>query len=146
MNFAEKSAVVAKANERRGAISDQKGPEYTGAGKASTYKDAGANILRNFYVRAERGDASVFTVAQTYAGKHVDSIETALAQLAKAETISERIGIVNAGEGLISRLDDLRNYCDLLECILVDEGVHPEKIDRGEREAYIVREVGADVG
>lgn len=127
MNFAVKSALIDRANERRTGISDAKGPEYTG--EASSYKDGG-DILRNFYVRAERGKCSVFTVAQTYSGKHIDSIETTLAQLAQADTITKRLGIVNQGEGLLSRLDDLRNYCDLLECILMEEGIHPEKIDK----------------
>lgn len=127
MNFAEKNALITRANERRIGISDEKGPEYTG--EAASYKAQDANILTNFYVRAERAKASVFTVAQVYAGKHIDSIETALAELAKAGSIDARVAIVRKGEGLVSRLDDLRNYCDLLECILMEEGIHPEKLD-----------------
>lgn len=128
MNFAEKNALIERADKRRTGISDEKGPEYTG--EADSYKANDANILTNFYVRAERGKVSVFTVAQTYAGKHIDSIETTLAELAQAVSISSRLAIVRKGEGLISRLDDLRNYCDLLECILMEEGVHPENIDK----------------
>jgi hypothetical protein len=124
VNFETKTRIVNRANERRIGISDEKGPEYTG----EAYVLQGgqdANILANFYLRADRGKLSVFSVAQTYAGKHIDSLETALAQLAQSEDISARVKIVNSGEGLVSRLDDLRNYCDLIECILVEEGIHP---------------------
>lgn len=127
MNFETKTRIVNRANERRIGISDEKGPSYTG--EATSYKDEGANVLANFYLRADRGKLSVFSVAQTYAGKHVDSLETALAQLAQSEDISARVTIVNSGEGLVSRLDDLRNYCDLIECILAEEGIHPEVED-----------------
>lgn len=125
MNFAEKQALIERANKRRGAISDEKGPEYTRA--ADAYTEADTNVLANFYTRAERAEVSVFTVAQTYAGKHIDSLETALASLAAEDgNRTAQRATVEAGEGLLSRLDDLRNYCDLIECILVDEGLHEE--------------------
>lgn len=126
MNLRLKDEVVSRANSRRGAISNEKGPEY--AGQADTYGDDTSDVLANFKRQDVRwghelnGLASAFL----YFGKHLDSIETFGRELKKAATPEDARALTTRGEGIVSRLDDARNYLDLIECLLVDAGLHPD--------------------
>jgi hypothetical protein len=130
MNYAAKARVVTLANQRRGAISDEKGPEY--AGSAEGYREQDADVLANFkrqdvrWGHALGGLASAFV----YFGKHLDSIETFGRELLAAPDRGPEL--VMRGEGFISRLDDARNYLDLIECLLVDNGLHPSHYPTGD--------------
>lgn len=126
MNLALKNAVVSAANKRRGAISDEKGPEY--AGQAEAYSRDDSDVLENFKRQDKRWGHGVngLTSAFLYFGKHLDSIETFGRELKKAGSPEEAQALVYRGEGIISRLDDARNYIDLIECLLVDAGLHPD--------------------
>jgi len=122
VNLSTKLQVVDTANRRRGAISAEKGPEYTGEGK----NYAEGDILANFKNVASTVGSSPITVAGVYANKHWDSLSTFIRDLPQVETAAEARALVERGEGIVSRLDDLRNYMDLLECLLVEYRLHPE--------------------
>lgn len=126
MNLRLKNEVVSRANTRRGAISDQKGPEY--AGQADAYTADNSDVLENFKRQDKRWGHGIngLTSAFLYFGKHLDSIETFGRELKKATSPEDALALVLRGEGIISRLDDARNYIDLIECLLVDAGLHPE--------------------
>ena len=130
MNHAEKQEAVARANARRGAISDAKGPEY--AGQADAYKADDSDVLANFKRQDVRWgyDGSGLSSAFLYFGKHLDSIET-YAREVKALLAAGDIDGAHAlglkGEGIVSRLDDARNYIDLIECLMLDALVHEDK-------------------
>lgn len=132
MNKREKDMVVEAANQRRGAISDAKGPEY--AGQAALYTDDASDVLANFKRQDKRWgfDGSGLESAFIYFGKHLDAIETfgrELLPILDERDRHEAHELVARGEGIISRLDDARNYIDLIECLLVDAGLHPEMLD-----------------
>lgn len=106
--------IINEADNRRRGIVQAKGPEYTGGH---------ADVLRNFKVVGKRLGIPPLVVLGVYMNKHLDSINTFL----KEETytwfnggpdLSERM---EQGEGIISRLDDARNYMDLCEALLEDE-------------------------
>lgn len=132
MNSATKQKIVQRANERRGAISDSKGPEY--AGSADAYHNDDQDVLANFKRQDVRwghntdGLASAFI----YFGKHLDSIETFGRELRAAMegnwTREMLLELVGRGEGILSRLDDARNYLDLIECLLADAKLHPDPL------------------
>lgn len=133
MNFKQKLAITQRADARRSGISDAKGPEY--AGQADGYKKDDADVLANFKRQGERWDIPADKVAGIYFGKHVDAIETFVRQLAKALGKEEQLALVTRGEGIISRLDDARNYIDLFECLLYEAGLHPEAIEVQDEDA-----------
>lgn len=120
MNYEQKAEVVAEANRRRGTISDTKGPEY--AGQSTGYTEGTADVLANFKRNAEGTGLSAIVVAGVYAGKHWDSIQTFIREYQGRDSSDTKRALATDGEGIVSRLDDLRNYLDLFECILVDEG------------------------
>ena len=127
MNLRLKDEVVSRANTRRGAISNEKGPEY--AGQADSYANDTADVLANFKRQDTRWghELSGLASAFLYFGKHLDSIETFGRELKKAGLdTAATVALVNRGEGIVSRLDDARNYLDLIECLLVDAGIHPD--------------------
>lgn len=134
MNYETKLAVVAEANRRRSGISDEKGAEY--AGQAERYKDSDQDVLANFKRQDARWgfDGSGIVSAMLYFGKHSDSIETFARELRPllerslspaSDPDADAVRLVWSGEGIQSRLDDARNYLDLLECLLVDAGLLP---------------------
>lgn len=129
MNHARKQEVVAAANRRRGAISDDKGPEY--AGSAVHYQDDDQDVLANFKRQDDRWgyDGSGISSAFLYFGKHLDSIETyarGVKPLLEAGDTYAAHDLGLKGEGILSRLDDARNYIDLIECLLIDAVIHPD--------------------
>jgi hypothetical protein len=118
MHFSEKQLVIEEANARRMAISAEKGPEYSGAGSSYTVD---ADVLYNFKSVGARLGLEPLEVAGVYMTKHYDSVMTFL-KGTRGEDIQE---LAYRGEGIVSRLDDLRNYLDLIECLLIDVGALP---------------------
>lgn len=99
MNLKERSQIAKDAFERRLVILEGKGKEYANG------EDANGNFKR----LAPKLGLTPEQVLWVYAAKHIDSIETWL------RTREEGM------EGIIGRLDDLRNYVDILESIVRDE-------------------------
>lgn len=132
MNHGTKVEILLRADQRRTGISDEKGAEY--AGQADAYKDEDADVLANFKRQSKRWDISTIHVIGTYFGKHIDSIETFVREVTKPGlTWEEKVEIVEKGEGIVSRLDDARNYLDLFECLLYEERLHPEYLTKERR-------------
>lgn len=145
MNHRMRRIVETLACERRYGIADAKGAEYSGAG--STYQETGADTLRNFKAVSERIGGTPEQVLMTYLLKHIDSITTAVreAGIYNEDENSDRVdarAVYAAGEGIVSRLDDARNYLDLLECLLIDNG-HIEEVWDKEGEMYAAIGEGA---
>lgn len=145
MNHRMRRIVETLACERRYGIADAKGAEYSG--KGSTYKETGADTLANFKNVAERIGGTPEQVLMTYLLKHIDSINTAVREAAQhnpAYVVFNRDPktVYAGGEGIVSRLDDARNYLDLLECLLIDNG-HIEPQTDGQGELYKQIGVGA---
>jgi hypothetical protein len=134
------------ACERRYGIADEKGAEYSGHGK--TYIEDGADTLANFKKVAERIGGTPEQVLLTYMLKHMDSITTTVREAAECKK-DPKTGyydedhnprhVYAASEGIVSRLDDLRNYADLLECLLVDLSViaEPDTEDYYDRYGFL---------
>lgn len=122
MNLATKERVLEIANVRRGAISADKGPEY--AGSAARYSDSDQDVLANFKRQGVRWGTSPLLPTGVYFGKHIDSIETFVREATRdGISVAEQREIAARGEGVVSRLDDARNYLDLMECLLIDLGI-----------------------
>ena len=122
MNLATKERVLEIANVRRGAISADKGPEY--AGSATRYSDSDQDVLANFKRQGVRWGTSPLLPTGVYFGKHIDSIETFVREATRdGISVAEQREIAARGEGVVSRLDDARNYLDLMECLLIDLGI-----------------------
>lgn len=128
MNHSDRRLVETNACTRRYGIADEKGAEYSG--KGSTYKESGADTLANFKRVGERRGISAESALMVYLDKHMDSISTAVREASAYADIAGRVGrgpgaekVYAAGEGIRGRLDDARNYLDLLECLLVDRGL-----------------------
>lgn len=119
MNHQERVAVSARAEQRRRKIADEKGAEYTGEGDRYQTADD-ADVLRNLKVNGERLGVSALLTGGLYFGKHADSLFTMIRQ-AEGKTWEEKRTLVHQGEGIVSRLDDMRNYLDMVECVLVEE-------------------------
>jgi hypothetical protein len=122
---AERQVIRESADERRHAISDEKGEEYSGR----------SDVLRNFKSQGERNGLPALTVLNVYLGKQIDSIETFVREFSQTDDYYEQFALVDRGEGIISRLDDARNYLDLFECMLVELNLHPKHIDKAKLEA-----------
>ncbi len=122
MNHAMRRAIETAACERRYGIADEKGAEYSQAG--ANYQTGDADVLLNFKEVAKRTGTTPVQVLLNYMLKHVDSITTTCreAEWRDSNTDVGRSIRYAQGEGIVSRLDDLRNYADLLECLLVDTG------------------------
>lgn len=127
MNRATKLAIVERANERRAGLSDQKGAEYTQLGE--DYQNDDVDCLANFKSVAERFGISPLMALGVYMGKHFDSIETFIAEIGKMESYEQALLKTVEGEGIISRLDDARNYLDLMEALLAEYYLHPEMLE-----------------
>lgn len=147
MNHTARRIVETLACERRYGIADAKGAEYSGAG--STYKETGADTLHNFKSVAERTGCTPEQTLMTYLLKHIDSINTAVKEAAAvakgpgADLNRYRREVYAKGEGIVSRLDDARNYLDLLECLLIDLShignpyhERPEELDEFDVDLY----------
>lgn len=115
MNHDMKMEIIREANRRRIGISDEKSIEYA----------SGDDVLANFKRQGERWNVETLQAAGIYFGKHIDSIETFVKEMSRSEGLTERLRLVNRGEGIQSRLDDARNYLDLIECLLAEEGLLP---------------------
>lgn len=125
MNHLTKMRILQRTDQRRNNISDEKGAEY--AGQADAYKNGDADVLANFKRQSGRWDISPIHVIGIYFGKHIDSIETFVREVSKPGlTWDQKVAIAEKGEGIVSRLDDARNYLDLFECLLYEECLHPD--------------------
>ena len=124
MNLTEKNKVIAASIKRRDAISTQKGAEYTLEG--DNYPKDTADVLANFKNVARELELEPLVVAAVYMKKHIDAIYTFFRKYQNITDKYDRRDLADAGEGIISRLDDLRNYADLVESIMYDEGLHPD--------------------
>lgn len=122
MEYEVKRKLVELSRARRDEISDAKGAEYTKTGKE--YKEGG-DILANFKTNADRFGQSPFTVLGVYLGKHFDSVENFIKDLSHVKNYEEALEVAFSGEGIISRLDDIANYVDLLESLLFEYQLHP---------------------
>jgi hypothetical protein len=122
VDYRTKQSLVQLSRQRRDAVSDAKGQEYTQTG--AEYTDGG-DVLTNFKRNAERFGQNPFTVLGVYMGKHFDSIENFIKQLNNAESYEDAVQLAFSGEGIISRLDDAANYLDLLEALLYEYELHP---------------------
>lgn len=121
MNHKQRRIVETLACERRYKIADAKGAEYSGAGQ--TYKETGADTLANFKAVGERVGTTPEQALMVYLLKHIDSINTTVREAGDPFYSSVGQELIYAkGEGIVSRLDDARNYLDLLECLLIDNG------------------------
>jgi len=102
MNYKQRKRIIEEANKRRQALMLNKGKEYSGGNK---------NINYNFEEVARRlGKRLAGTpeyVCLVYFEKHLLSIE----KWARDKKLS-------SGETIFSRLDDARNYLDILESII----------------------------
>ena len=127
MNLGNKETILKTALERRNKISNEKAAEYTRTG--DHYGDKSVDVLANFKRVGEQLGLNPITVAGVYTLKQCDSIVTFINKLEQMDgkSVDEVMALVNEGEGIISRLDDLRNYADLVECILVDLEIHPDQ-------------------
>lgn len=122
LNLSTKERILELADERRHGISAQKGPEYTGA--ADSYADDDRDVLANFKRQGERWGSSPILPMGIYFGKHIDSIETFVREVTReGVTLAQQKALAYKGEGILSRLDDARNYLDLMECLLVEQGI-----------------------
>jgi hypothetical protein len=90
-------------------IMDAKGADYQGEEKEG--------VNGNFYRNARLLGVPPVTIWAVYFNKHIDSLMTFV-----------RTGRLES-EGLRGRLDDIRNYIDILEAMLVEESIitHPDK-------------------
>ena len=102
MKYQQRKKIIEQANKRRQSLMINKGKEYSGGDEDINY---------NFKETSKRlgtrlAGTSEF-VCLTFLLKHIQSIE----QWA-------RNGKLSSGETIISRLDDARNYMDILESLL----------------------------
>ena len=107
----ERIAIIEAATKRRMDIMDTKGADYQGEEKEG--------VNGNFYRNARLLGVSPVLIWAVYFNKHID----ALAKFVRTGRVES--------EGLRGRLDDIRNYIDILEAMLVEEGsiTHPDTID-----------------
>lgn len=124
MNLDTKIMMLREANTRRTSISDAKGPEYTLAGDA--YGEQDTDVLANFKHVGDELELDALVVCSVYLKKHLDSIYTFMRRYQACEDEQDQLELCEQGEGIISRLDDARNYLDLFECLLFEKGLHPD--------------------
>jgi len=104
MKYLERKKIIETANKRRQSLMINKGKEYSGGNE---------DINFNFIEVADRlGTRLAGTkefVCLVYLLKHQLSIEK-----------WARDGKLSSGEDIFSRLDDIRNYLDILESLIRD--------------------------
>lgn len=110
MDRDEQFEVYLEADLRRRQITVEKSAEYTNESE---------DVLRNFKAIAERLGVHPLLVLAVYMNKHLDSVNTFIKRV-HASPSAEFPDLVQAGEGIISRLDDARNYLDLAECLVIE--------------------------
>lgn len=108
MTFKERQSIIKKAFERRSKIMENKGKEYS--------KGDRADVNFNFKEVAKRLGLTKEQVLMVYLGKAMLSIEKWILD-----------GELSSGETIISRLDDLRNYADILESLFYESNPKRKK-------------------
>jgi hypothetical protein len=121
MTNEERIAIIEAATKRRMDIMDVKGVDYQGEEKEG--------VNGNFYRNGRVLGVSPVTIWAVYFNKHIDALMTYV-----------RTGRLES-EGLRGRLDDIRNYVDILEAMLVEEG---ELDGPQDNSAKMTREVRGD--
>ena len=102
MTFEERQAIIQKAFDRRSKLMEDKGKEYS--------KGIKTDVNFNFKEIAKRLGLTKEQVLMVYLGKALLSIEK--------WTLD---GELSSGETIISRLDDARNYMDILETLFYEK-------------------------
>jgi len=102
MTFEQRQSIIKKAFKRRTQTMWDKGREYS--------KGIKTDVNFNFKEVAKRLGLTKEQVLMVYLEKAMFSIEKWILD-----------GELSSGETLISRLDDLRNYADILETLLYDK-------------------------
>ena len=101
MTLEERIKMTRKSTERRIKIMEEKGPEY------SRY---GSNVNGNFVHTADFLGTTAQFVCLVYFLKHVEAI------------IAYVLTGKQSCESIESRLDDARNYLDILESLIMEGG------------------------
>jgi hypothetical protein len=131
VNITERLEITDKANGRRTEIMRAKGAEYAGTDREW------ADCNQNFKHVGQMLGLDPKLVCGVYMLKHVDSLATYL-----------RTGI-DSVEGITGRLDDIRNYIDILESLIIEEKINAAvKVvkERDHSEISKHRDTGAGVG
>jgi len=103
MNFEERDELIKKATERRHQLLLNKGKEY------AKYKGETSDINFNFKEVGRRLNLNPLEVCAVYLEKAILSIEHWIVG-----------GELSSGETIFSRLDDARNYLDILETLICE--------------------------
>jgi hypothetical protein len=96
---------IADAEKKRREILDSKGAAYAG------HED----VFNNFKRNAERIGASKYQVLLIYLNKHMDAIINAIKD--------NPDNPVDKTEGMMGRIDDAKNYLDLLRGMLCEDKI-----------------------
>jgi len=102
MTFEERQSIIEKAFKRRSELMRNKGKEYS--------KGIKTDVNFNFKEVAKRLGLTKEQVLMVYFLKAILSIEKWILD-----------GELSSGETIISRLDDARNYLDILETLLYED-------------------------
>lgn len=126
MNYETRNRIIKRANARRLDIADQKGAEYSREGDFYTAVDA--DTLANFRAVGKRLGITELQTWAIYFLKQSDAIATFVnrihnGKLSDGDLQMQIQKYSDEGEGILSRLDDIRNYADILECLLYEYGV-----------------------
>lgn len=81
--------------------------------KSLAYAGDGGDTLANFKRNAERLGLTKYQIWGVYFNKHIDSINNAIMQ--------HPDGPIDRSEGLKSRIIDVKNYIDILYCLLAED-------------------------
>lgn len=114
MNRKRQFELYAAADERRRGITLEKGAEYTGDSE---------DVLLNFKSIGARLGIPPLLVLAVYLNKHMDSFNTFVKRHHASEVWGDGPDLeymANEGEGIVSRMDDARNYLDLGEALICD--------------------------
>ena len=104
MNYKQRKQIIETANKRRQALMLNKGKEYSGGNE-----DINFNFIEVANRLGTRLAGTKEYVCLVYLLKHQLSIEK-----------WARDGKLSSGEDIFSRLDDIRNYLDILESLIRD--------------------------
>jgi len=102
MNYQQRKKIIEAANKRRQALMINKGKEYSGGNEDINY-----NFIEVANRLGTRLAGTKEYVCLVYLEKHLLSIEKWV-----------RDGKLSSGEDIFSRLDDARNYLDILESLI----------------------------
>lgn len=102
MNYQQRKKIIEQANKRRQSLMLNKGKEYSGGNE-----DINFNFKEVANRLGTRLAGTPLYACLVYLLKHQLSIEK-----------WARDGVLSSGEDIFSRLDDIRNYYDILETLI----------------------------